>query len=104
MTTRPLTKLERKILELTPSQASTVEGLWAGNKRAAVHPYRFRSGKGRVYSLEGTSRAKIRATLIKIGLSDADIQMGNDAPRGGQEGKWAKLTASGFSKIRRILN
>ena len=107
---REFTKLERRMLDLTRTEAYQIASLWR-NGRDAGYPYRW-TAKGR--SLEGTSRRKFLDTLRKIGLfpefidarvrdSEGEIEMGNSAPRGGQVGKFLRLTPTGYRKIQRVL-
>lgn len=100
---RQLTKLERKFLGLTPSESEDIAELWLAGRKE-VHPYQWRRN-GR--ELTGTKRKKFRATLEKLGLHGypmaLDWTMGTTAPRGGQEGKWIRLTPRGYAKIRRAL-
>ena len=99
-TVRQMTKLERGLLELTPRESEDIAKLWVSG-RAEVHPYEWRRN-GR--ELTGTGRGKFRATLEKLGLRDLDDwSMGTTANRGGQEGKWVRLTPRGYQKIRRVL-
>lgn len=98
---RTFTKLERRLLDLTPSDASQICALWSQGKRQKVKPYVWHN-RGR--TLSGTCRGKIANTLKAIGLQDHDMDFGSDAPRGGQEGKWIQLTPSGWQKIKRALH
>jgi len=100
MTTRTLTRLEAKLLGLTPTQTHIINDVLAGGK---VHPQHFRNGGGRHYALLGMGRGRITKILATINISGSDIEYGNDAPRGGAEGKWIKLSASGRAKARRRL-
>ena len=100
MTTRTLTRLEAKLLGLTPTQTHIINDVLAGGK---VHPQHFRNGGGRHYALLGMSRGRIVKILDTINISGSDIDFGNDAPRGGVEGKWIRLSATGRSKAKRRL-
>lgn len=100
MKTRPLTKLEARLLGLTPSERSTMDEVLTGGQ---VHPQQFRSGVGRRYELLGMGRGRIVEVLSDIGIGRSDISFGNDSPRGGAEGKWLKLSATGRSKAQRRL-
>ena len=100
MATRTLTKLESELLGLTPTETHTINDVMSGTK---VHPRHFRNGGGRHYALLGMGRGRITKILATINISGSDIEYGNDAPRGGVEGKWIQLSASGRSKARRRL-
>ena len=100
MNARPLTKLEARLLGLSPAEAHTVSGVLAGDR---IHPQLFRNGGGRHYELVGTGRGRIVKALAAIDISGKDIEFGNDAPRGGAAGKWIKLSATGRRKAVRRL-
>ena len=95
-----LTKLEARLLGLSPTEADTVSDVLSGEK---VHPQDWRSGARRHYELVGMSRGRIVKALAAMDISGRDIECGNDAPRGGAAGKWIRLSASGRHKsIRRL--
>ena len=101
---RKLSKLEANLLGLKQSEVETMELVLRGFR---VHPHQW--GKG-FRTLHGMKRRRIIQILrkIDIGVSTAtadskDIELGNDAPRQGADGKWVQLTATGRSKARRRL-
>ena len=94
--------MERRILGLSLGQSATICSLWNAGKRAAVYPYTWRRSRG-YCELIGTGRGRICRALESLGLERKDIEFGNDAPRGGAEGKWIRLTPSGWRKIKRML-
>ena len=96
---RTLTKLEAKLLGITPAQAWTMESVLAGKQ---THPRYYRVTRG--YSeLMGMSRGRIVRVLDALDIRGKDVEFGNDAPRKGENGKWVKLTASGRAKAKRRL-
>ena len=103
MNLRNFTKLESKLLGITPTDGEVVASLWTTGKRKKVAPYQFRKS-GRHFNLLGTSRRTFARVLSAMGLNPTrDWVMGNAAPRGGQEGKWVQLTPSGYGKIKRLM-
>ena len=99
---RRLTKMERSLLKITKNQAAHIESLWVDG-RALVHPYTW-ARKGR--SLEGTGGKIFARVLTDLGMGERDVEYGHDrgqAPRGGVEGKYVRLTGNGFRKIKRLL-
>ena len=94
---RTLTRLEARLLGLTPGEADTMNQVLAGGE---VHPHHFSKG---YRSLLGMGRGRIVKVLGVLDIRGADIVTGNDAPRGGAEGKWIKLSPSGRAKARRRL-
>ena len=97
---RSFTKVERRILDLSPTNAAQISHLWTTGKRVQVKPYTW-TNSGR--TLSGTSRGKFVNVLKKIGVKERDLYFGNDAPRGGMEGKWVQLAPSGWQKIKRAF-
>ena len=97
---RELTKLESKLLKLTPTETRTINEVLAGRK---THPRWFRNGKGQSYELLGMGPRQIAKVLDSIDIRGDDLEYGNDAPRLGITGKWLRLTASGRRKAKRRL-
>lgn len=99
---RRFTKMERSLLKITKNQAAHIESLWVDG-RAIVYPYTW-ARKGR--SLEGTGREIFARVLADLGMGERDVEYGHDrgqAPRGGVEGKYVRLSGNGFRKIKRLL-
>lgn len=97
---RTLTKLESKLLGCTPTESTVINEVLTG---AIVHPLSFRRGAGR-FQLQGVNRKRIVQILGALDIRTADIEFGNDAPRGGVAGKWIRLAPSGKAKARRRLS
>ena len=98
---RTLTKLESALMDITPTESATISAVLAGHK---IHPRGWRNGAGRRYELTGMHPQDIRGKLAgTMGFRPADFSMGNDAPPGGIEGEWIKLTSSGRRKSARRL-
>tara|TARA_R100000306_G_scaffold26352_1_gene30151 strand:+ start:285 stop:608 length:324 start_codon:yes stop_codon:yes gene_type:complete len=97
---RKLTKLEAQLLGVKPSDTFTMNEVLAGRK---VHPRHFRNGRGQHFELLGMSPARIAQILDTLDIRGKDLEHGNDAPRGGVEGEWVKLSSSGRAKARRRL-
>jgi hypothetical protein len=98
--TRALTKLEARMLGVTPAEAQTLDDVLAGKR---VHSQDWRASAGRHFELIGLSRDAVEAILWRLKIGGADTETGNDAPRGGVAGKWIQLRQSGRAKAKRRL-
>ena len=104
---RALTRLEARLMGLTPSQASVSSSVLRGDK---VHPQYYRKGVANSFELVGMRRPAgldffigARAKALGLGFRSKDVATGNDAPRGGAQGDWIQLTPSGKAKAKRRL-
>ena len=97
---RKLTKLEARMLKLTPTHRAIIDRVLAGE---IVHPRWLRNGSGQHYEIQGISVNEIKHVLERLKIFPSDMLVGNDAPRKGVEGSWIRLSPSGRRKVRRML-
>ena len=88
------------MLGISPGEAQILNEVLAGQR---VHSQDWRASAGRHFELTGLSVDAVEAILWRLKIGGADVEIGNDAPRGGVAGNWIQLRQSGRTKARRRL-